>query len=101
MKRKWMTRKPWNGWGVSAERLHDFLLIRATSRAAAHGHVISPWSSAKHKLGKGAKRATCIKCGRVVIVMPYGQHGATAPLAKSSPAIAGDAVMQACAGLVH
>lgn len=80
----------------SSDALVTFLIRRATMRASTLGHVISPWTTAKRKLGKGARRSTCQKCGHVVFVLPYGAHGAVLKIARVSPMIQGDALGKQC-----
>lgn len=87
----------WQQWGMqTSDELVSFLITRATGRTSVLGHLVSPWTTAKRKLGKGARRATCTKCGQTVFVLPYGQHGAKAKLAQTSPSIYGDALQKPC-----
>ncbi len=87
----------WKQWGMlTSEDLVAFLIRRATMRTSTLGHVVSPWTTAKRKLGKGARRATCQKCGHVVFILPYGAHGAKLKEARVSPMISGDALGKPC-----
>lgn len=79
----------------SAEVLFNFLVMRATTRAMHLGHIVSPWSNAKRKMGKGAFKATCTKCGLVVFIMPHGQHGLP-KIGRDAPALTGEALVTSC-----
>lgn len=95
--RKVMRMRVWTKWGMgSSEDLLTFLIRRATMKTSTHGHLLAPWTTAKRKLGKGARRATCVTCGQMVCVLPYGRHGAVLKLAREAPMICGDALGKRC-----
>lgn len=89
--------RAWKQWGLlSSEDLFKFLVTRATERTLDLGHVVSPWTTAKRRMGKGAKRAMCTKCGKGVFVLPYGQHGLLPKVSREAPTITGEALVKRC-----
>jgi hypothetical protein len=86
-----------SGFATQGELL-DFLLTRTEERSRGLMHALGPWTSGKKAMGKGAKRAMCRKCGRVAIVLPYGQANGTR-LAKTSPLTKGDSLIEECDGV--
>lgn len=95
--RKVQRMRVWKAWGLlTSDDLLAFLVRRATMRASTMGHVISPWTTAKRKLGKGARRATCVTCGGMICVLPYGRHGAVLKVAREAPMICGDVLGKRC-----
>lgn len=89
--------RAWKQWGLlSSDALFSFLMYRATERALDMGHTPSPWNTAKRKMGKGAKRAMCTKCGRALFALPYGQHGIVPKIARDAPTVTGEALSFRC-----
>lgn len=80
----------------SSDTLYGFLTQRAVGRSEGLGHVLSSWSNAKRKMGKGAFRAMCTRCGRAAFVLPHGQHGLVPVISRDAPAMTGEALTAQC-----
>lgn len=91
----------WKKIGLSgSDDMLSFLIQQAERRLLNGGHAVTPWGNAKKKMGKGARRAICTSCGRVSFVLPYGQHGLRASMARDVPTITGEALSAPCARVV-
>lgn len=95
MKRKRHHQEITAATGVGGEAILTAICGRAVEHTSLQGHTLGEWVNAKHKLGKGARKATCMSCGKIVIAMPYGDiswKGA----ARENPGIRGDALFEPC-----
>lgn len=81
--------------GVDGQAVLAALQGRALELTDALGHRLGAWTSAKHKHGKGAKKSTCLMCGEIAIIMPWGNAQARGEAAQA-PGIKGDATHTSC-----
>ena len=72
------------------------LEITAIRRSGVLGHRLGKWTDAKRKLGRSARKAECVICGKQVLLTPLGYGNARNKLAQDVPGIRGDAVFEPC-----
>lgn len=84
------------GMKWTAQMLIGALEITALRRSGEFGHRLGGWVDAKRKLGKGAKKATCVTCGKHALLTPNGYQRGKNKAVKNTPGIRGDAVFEPC-----
>ena len=87
-----MTKKPW--W--TPAMILSALEVTAVRRSGANGHRLGPWKEAKRKLGKGAKKAVCMACGKQALLTPNGYSRGRNKAVHDVPGIRGEAVFETC-----
>ena len=84
---------------IPASIVLPLLTRTAIERGVAHGHTFEAWQQAKRRLGKGAVKTVCERCGRYMVALPYGDASATVAVARYNPGLHGDALTEPCVSM--
>ena len=68
----------------------------AIERGTAQGHTFGAWQTAKRRLGKGAIKAVCERCGMQAVALPHGEASATIAVVRYNPGLQGAALTEPC-----